>query len=337
MAASLRVEPSLVSCFVQPSFLHLTPHNPGLPSCRKPTSRRTNFFVACAKRPGRAAEHPRVERVNITELRARAASEWGIDFDPHEKHADAVEILTRATSSDESDCESIPLLVRHCNFLSVEQCESLINIQSKKSNSTDEADLYLNFRVNQEVSHSDGQQSNEAAALIAATEISATSSLDAGSRSGFRAQVDPQLPEVNAVLDKLGELLGFKAKQRKWVFEEGAWVRPNKRQVVVRDVTTVHYERGEGVAPHVDGKDLTILICLYQPELGGDTVFTTQGIAVPPLQGQAILYSSKTAMPHFAQPVEKGVKWVMQLLIDHGVRADELDVDYATGQVSSNV
>lgn len=333
----MRAEAFPVSCFIQTPFRHFARNRPFLPSCRNQASSRTNFVVACAKRPGRAAEHPRVELVNITELRARAASEWGIDFDPHEKHADEVEILTRATSSDESDCEAIPLLVRHRNFLSIEQCESLINKQSKKTNSTDEADLYLNFRVNQEVSHSDGQQSNEAAALIAATEISATSSLDAGSRSGFRAQVDPQLPEVEAVLDKLGELLGFKAKQRKWVFEEGAWVRPNKRQVVVRDVTTVHYEHGEGVAPHVDGKDLTILICLHQPQFGGDTVFTTQGIAVPPLQGQAILYSSKTAMPHFAQPVEKGVKWVMQLLIDHGVRADELEVDYITGQVTRNV
>ena len=56
------------------------------------------------------------------------------------------------------------------------------------------------------------------------------------------------------------DLLGM--KNRDFVFEEGAWIRPTPRTVVIRDMTVVFYGPGNGVPPHVDGKDGTLLVYL---------------------------------------------------------------------------
>ena len=79
-------------------------------------------------------------------------------------------------------------------------------------------------------------------------------------------------------------------------------------RVVVRDQTTVRYEVGEGVAPHVDGKHVTVLICLEEPLSGGRTVFPDDGIAVAPKKGCAFVYRSCGELVHFAEAV--GTKWV---------------------------
>lgn len=49
---------------------------------------------------------------------------------------------------------------------------------------------------------------------------------------------------------------------RDFVFEEGAWIRPTPRSLLIRDQTVVFYAGGDGVPPHVDGKDGTLLVYL---------------------------------------------------------------------------
>lgn len=244
----------------------------------------------------------------------RNLSKLGLTIDPHDEFGPHISAL----------CTNPPLL-RVSNFLNASQCAALIKLQSDV---TTESDLYLNYRVNQQVTST--TRSAEAAKLI--DEFSASrASLTSSMRSGFRAQISPTAIEMQPVLKRTKELLGFSG--REFVFEENMWRRPNGRSVVVRDQTTVKYEVGEGVAPHVDGKDVTVLICLEAAEEGGRTVFPEEGLAVKGEVGSAIIYQSKKGMLHFGEAVEKGRKWVLQLLIDFQVRHDELDIDYSTGMV----
>lgn len=269
------------------------------------SSHRTWCTVtACSQKPSKSSD--------LREL----TSDWGLTLDPYNRHTSNLSVVHQA-----------PPLLRHNALLTASECKALILCQM--DNRT-EASLYLNYRVNREVAS--GEDSAEAAALIAATEASATA-MRANMLSGFRAQVTPDEKALAPLLERLQDVLGFHGRQ--WTFAEGAWVRPNRRQVVVRDVTTVHYNVGEGVAPHVDGKDITVLICLKEPIRGGRTVFTKENIAMPPKLGAALIYSSKTQLVHFAEPVSDGEKWVLQLLIDHRIRDDEMDVDYSTGHVKS--
>lgn len=259
---------------------------------------------ACATRPSKAAA--------LREL----TSEWGLNLDPFDRHTGQLEIVHRA-----------PALLRHEHLLDESECAALVETQA--GNGT-EALLYLNYRVNREVAKN--STSSEAAALIDATDLSAAS-MNSSMGSGFRTQVPPDAQALSPVLARLQDVLGFHG--RRWRFAEGAWVRPNRRQVVVRDITTVHYNVGEGVAPHVDGKDITVLICLKSPTRGGRTVFTKERVAVPPVLGAALIYSSKKNLVHFAEPVIEGEKLVLQLLIDCRIRDDEIEVDHTTGQVLS--
>lgn len=278
------------------------------------------FVTAVPIVPATATSHARslcVRRRILASLHDDVSTEWGLSIDSSRHHASSLSLL---------HCR--PSLLRHSSLLSASECEDLIQTQC---HNTDESSLYLNYRVNTEVSTN--THSTEAAALIATTV--ADSGLQAGQKSGFRTAVSPDHPVLlNSLLPRLSELLGF--GERKWVFEEGAWVRPNNGQVVVRDVTTVHYKVGEGVAPHVDGKDLTVLVCLQEPQKGGETAFQNEDVDVRQQVGAGIVYSSKKNMTHFARPVVHGEKWVLQLLIDYKVRADEArGVDFATGSVNA--
>ena len=257
----------------------------------------------------------RVEmRLPVCETLEKTTRDWGLTIDSSDDYGNGITALSRD-----------PPLLRIERFLTDEQCDALISAQESK---TQECDLYLNYRVNQEVASG---VSHEAAELI---ESSGARGISATSRSGFRAQIDPTEAALQPVLHGIRRLLGF--GDREFVFEEGAWVRPNRRRVVVRDQTTVRYEVGEGVAPHVDGKDVTVLICLEEPLSGGRTVFPDDGIAVAPKKGCALVYRSCAELVHFAEAVGEGRKWVLQLLVDFRVRSDEMDVDFSSGAVYSS-
>lgn len=217
-----------------------------------------------------------------------------------------------------------PPLYHIKNFLTPSQCDALISAQTAK---TDESSLYLNYRVNKEVH--DGSASQEANELIQNTD--GVQGISAMMRSGFRVQVDPAEESLDPVLDGIRNLFGW--QKRQFVFEEGAWIRPNRSRVVVRDQTTVRYEVGEGVPPHIDGKDVTVLVCLEEAVEGGHTVFPEEGQWVKLARGCALVYRSRGELLHFAEAVGKGRKWVLQLLIDCRVRHDEIDVELGTGSV----
>lgn len=229
-------------------------------------------------------------------------------------------------------------------FLTPEECAEIIrSAQEQRLSGAAEADLYLNYRVNQEVDGGDGQ-SGEAAALIEDQNLS-RDQLSAGASSGFRLQLSrlgAQLERCHEEGDdalgrRLLRLLGL--ADRRLRFAEDPWIRPDRLYVVVRDVTAVHYLPGEGVAPHVDGKDVTVLIYLNDVAegCGGRTVFPEDGFASTPVLGRALVYHSKQRLLHYSEALraEGGEKWVMQLLVDfrHNDLSSEPFVDYRTGQV----
>ncbi|KAI0557712.1 Oxoglutarate/iron-dependent dioxygenase [Gracilaria domingensis] len=189
------------------------------------------------------------------------------------------------------------------DLLTPAQCDALIAAQSANMS---ESELYLNYRLNTD---------------------------SRSQRCGFRSNVAHDEPSLQPVLEQIHKLLGF--SDRSFLFAEQLWTRPTRRTVVIRDVTTVRYEPGEGVPAHVDGKDCTVLICLQEPKRGGRTIFPKDAVYVEQTRGTALIYHSKEKLLHYAEEVEEGTKWVLQLLIDFNVRPDELDVkvDYATGQV----
>mmetsp|Transcript_42799 Transcript_42799/g.167240 ORF Transcript_42799/g.167240 Transcript_42799/m.167240 type:complete len:130 (+) Transcript_42799:559-948(+) len=118
-------------------------------------------------------------------------------------------------------------------------------------------------------------------------------------------------------------------------FEEGIWYKPNKRTMYIRDQTVVHYMLNEGVAPHVDGKDATLLCYLndVEDDSGGKTCFPEIGLSVKAKAGSALLYESNKGLLHYAEAVTKGEKWIMQLLIDFKYDPNIPAVDYKTGQI----
>ena len=114
-------------------------------------------------------------------------------------------------------------------------------------------------------------------------------------------------------------------------------MKADRRYVVIRDATVVHYREGEGVAPHVDGKDATLLVYLntVAEGAGGRTVFVEDGFASRPQAGRALMYWSKNELLHYSEAINRGEKWVLQLLIDfrHADAGTGPYVDFATGQV----
>lgn len=257
------------------------------------------------------------------------------------------------------------------DFLSAAECAAVITLaKQQRLAGTGESDLYLNYRVNREVESAAGGgaasvRSAEAQKLIEEQQLS-EADISASMPSGFRVHMgafadalalgDPEAPPgaADAGADAgapdaaaLGAALGARVlrliglPKRRLRVAEGIWVKPDRRYVVVRDVTVVHYREGEGVAPHVDGKDATVLVYLNSvPEgSGGRTVFVEDGFASRPRAGRALIYGSKHDLLHYSEAISGGEKWVMQLLIDfkHADTGDGPYVDFATGQVISGV
>ncbi|KAJ1636794.1 hypothetical protein T492DRAFT_835048 [Pavlovales sp. CCMP2436] len=129
--------------------------------------------------------------------------------------------------------------------------------------------------------------------------------------------------------------------KRRLRFAEGIWVKPDRRYVIVRDLTCVHYLEGEGVPPHVDGKDATLLVYLNSvPEGGGGrTVFVEDGFDSRPQAGRALIYWSKNDLLHYSEALGGGEKWILQFLIDFKHKDTGVGpyVDFSTGQVIAGV
>ena len=221
-----------------------------------------------------------------------------------------------------------PPLIRVGGFLSEDECERVI--RAACGDDAEECTEYLNHRVNVD----DGGELDEPSGY---DEEQARVALEwsAGATSGRRVRATGEA--LDLVGPKVLELLGL--SHRKIRVAEELYFRPDRATVIVRDATVVHYQANEGVAPHVDGKDATVLIYLntVDGDGGGRTVFPEHGLAFPPSKGDALVYDSRDDLLHFAEPVADGrEKWVMQLLIDHRLPPGSENaplVDWETGLV----
>lgn len=219
-----------------------------------------------------------------------------------------------------------PPLIRVSSFLTREECERIV--AAATADDAEECTEYLNFRVNEDEGGAIESSGYDEAQAAAAVEWSG------GALSGRRVRMPEAVLEV--VAPKVMDLLGL--EHRRYRFAEELFYRPDRATVIVRDATVVRYREGEGVAPHVDGKDATVLIYLNTlTNGGGRTVFPEDGLAFAPVSGDALVYDSTKDLLHFAEPVAKGKeKWVMQLLIDHrlppGHESSPL-VDWETGNI----
>ncbi len=181
--------------------------------------------------------------------------------------------------------ESPPLIQLH-SFLTPAECQALID--SQRTSKGPERDNYLNF--------------------------------DAGAGNGYRQGVAMEESALSPVRAYLNNFF----PQRRHIFAEELWHRPRRDTIVIRDATTVRYFPGEGVSSHVDGKDVTLLVYLKPADSGGATIFDNLGPKRCSLRaGDALIYESKHALTHHAERVTEGEKWVLQLLIDYKVRADD--------------
>ncbi|GMI21500.1 hypothetical protein TrCOL_g9937 [Triparma columacea] len=215
------------------------------------------------------------------------------------------------------------------DFLNAEECRRIIEAGERIAATGAECEEYLNARVNSEVSTLG--TSEEAKLLIEECKVDMAE--DAG--GGFRVRLEEAL--VKEILEeRVAYVMGLEG--RSFFFEEGAWERPTPRRIIIRDQTMVKYGLNDGVPPHVDGKDATLLIYLNTvPEGGGGrTVFPEDGLAVSPISGTALLYKSKTELLHFSEPVNDPTaeKYILQLLIDyeHDYKKGDKIIDFKTGQ-----
>lgn len=249
-------------------------------------------------------------------------------------------------------------------FLSGEECDALIAAAKSQQAVGTISESYLNHRVNEELEREGTSQEALKLALEqglseedlaascpsglrtplpqqvllepAVTSAKAPALVDAWARCTEQELEEEARPQGGSIARRVADLLGL--GREAILFSDKLWYNPSQSRFCFRDQTVVHYKVGEGVAPHVDGKDATILMYLNDvPEgCGGRTIFSEAGLAMPVRRGTALLYCSKGQnLLHYAERVAEGEKWVSQFLIDFKYRPGmgELKVDYETGAV----
>ena len=254
--------------------------------------------------------------------------------------------LVRPTSAP-ADAPPPSTVLMIPDFLSADECERLIAAGQEVADRGEECGEYLNARVNSEVGASGA--SSEADELLASFTSEMVDSdgcklsMTAESGGGFRVRAPQEL--VRELLEeRVLAAMDLRDRSDGFHFDQRPFVRPTPRRVLIKDQTIVRYEgapdaggEGDGVPPHVDGKDATLLLYLNTVEegAGGRTVFPEDGLAVAPKRGTALIYRSKTELLHFSEPVTKpGVeKAILQLLIDyrHAFKKGETVTDFETG------
>ncbi|KAH8091513.1 hypothetical protein JL720_5820 [Aureococcus anophagefferens] len=200
-----------------------------------------------------------------------------------------------------------PPVLRIDGFLTSDECATCVRTACRDD--VEECTEYLNNRVNTDdtAAESSGYTAEQAKEAV---------EWSGGATSGRRVRMPEEV--LDMIAPKALKLLGL--EHRNYRFAEELYYRPDRATVLIRDATVVRYRGGEGVAPHVDGKDATLLVYLntVEPGGGGRTVFPEDGLAFPPVGGNALLYDSRLDLLHFAEPVEDGhEQWILQLLIDH--------------------
>ena len=176
-----------------------------------------------------------------------------------------------------------PAVFRIPGLLSPDECDALIEDAVRNS---EEATEYLNARVNNEVQGGD----SDAGSGYSEEAANQAMQWSGGATSGMRLRLSES--SLRLIEERVLALLGdaVTGRQLKMVRDQ-IWVRPDDRTVIVRDATVVHYKAGEGVAPHVDGKDATLLCYLNDVPVGGGgrTVFPEVNVASVPTKGNALL------------------------------------------------
>mmetsp|Transcript_47378 Transcript_47378/g.95463 ORF Transcript_47378/g.95463 Transcript_47378/m.95463 type:complete len:361 (+) Transcript_47378:150-1232(+) len=251
-----------------------------------------------------------------------------------------------------------PPMVALPNFLTNAECDEIIALAKEQQSQGREATDYLNHRVNKEISEQG--RSDEAASLLVAEgideKVTANKGLEATDTGGFRVRLIEA--DVERMLgERLLRVMGL--EERRFRFESQFFVQADPRTVMVRDQTVVHYENGDGVPPHVDGKDATLLVYLSDPPSGGGgrTVFPDYPplpseafpewpkgkppvsgadedpqedfscLAFAPKKGAALLYWSDKELLHYSERVGEAPpqtpsseKQILQLLLDFNYR-----------------
>ena len=176
-----------------------------------------------------------------------------------------------------------PAVFRIPGLLSPDECDALIEDAVRNS---EEATEYLNARVNNDVQGGD----RDAGSGYSEEAANQAMQWSGGATSGMRLRLSES--SLRLIDERVLALLGdaVMGRQLKMVRDQ-IWVRPDDQTVIVRDATVVHYKAGEGVAPHVDGKDATLLCYLNDVPVGGGgrTVFPEVNVASVPTKGNALL------------------------------------------------
>ena len=67
--------------------------------------------------------------------------------------------------------------------------------------------------------------------------------------------------------------------------------------------------------PGMPGRVLAVLVYLSEPEVGGETVFFNQGMAVKPKCGRVLIFPSAFTHVHAGRRVRRGRKYSLSLMI----------------------